>query len=577
MKVLTKYFLPICALLIITITVFALFRENFFRVHDFTQGVRIVEMYRGFRDGQIPVRWSKNLGFGYGMPTFLFYAPLPYIVGAFFYWITDNVVLALKIIWALPSILSFFGMYVFSKKYFGRIGAIIAATSFTLAPYRAIDLYIRGAIGEVWAIAAFPWVLWSIDQWFANKKKIDFQYVGWTTFLFLSHNLMTMFFAPVMGAYILLKWIFDKNRKFADLVWCYVQILISAGLSAFYLLPAFLEKEFTQIESIILSGYFDYSLHFLYLRQFFKENWKYGGSTWGPEDDLSFFLGYGQLLGVLLLCTVLCLIFIQCIKKGAFKRLPSITTRNWFILFSFFGLVGSILFATQRSKFFWDHISILQTAQFPWRFLSLSLFFIALLNGGFFKFYVPNKIRYATAAIMIIVLAVPSIKYFQPEKYLEAGSTFYYVDEQRIRQEMSETWPDFLPKDFNKKLPPTDQRFHIVRQPDLEKEVEVVVDRSHQLLLRTNFNSPTLLTLHIGDFPGWRTFLNGTAVTHSISEDGLIELVVPTGPQMIGADLERTPVRNIADILSILTVCLLLGYQLKIPVQKGIHGRTHRN
>jgi hypothetical protein len=39
------------------------------------------EMERSLQRFEFPVRWSANFGFGYGMPLFNFYAPLPYYLG----------------------------------------------------------------------------------------------------------------------------------------------------------------------------------------------------------------------------------------------------------------------------------------------------------------------------------------------------------------------------------------------------------------------------------------------------------------------------------------------------------------
>src|SRR3989344_5903619 len=57
-----------------------LLHNTFFPLHDYTHVARLSEMHRALVDGYLPVRWSKNLGFGYGMPLFNFYAPLFYYV-----------------------------------------------------------------------------------------------------------------------------------------------------------------------------------------------------------------------------------------------------------------------------------------------------------------------------------------------------------------------------------------------------------------------------------------------------------------------------------------------------------------
>lgn len=581
MNHLKKLFPYLLFLLVVGISVRPLLANQFFRVHDFTHGARVVEMFRGFQDGQIPVRWSKNFGYGYGMPTFLFYAPLPYIIGSFFYWITENLVFSLKIIWAVPSILSFVGMYLFTKKHVGRLGALVAATAFTLAPYRAVDLYVRGALGEIWGIALFPWVLWSIDQWFIERKKIDIKMIFLVTCLFLSHNLMALFFIPVMGSYLLVKWLTTTKRKVSELFYLSLQMILAFGCSAFYLLPAFLEKNVTKFDEKILTGYFDYSLHFLYLRQYFQENWQYGGSSWGPDDDISFFLGYGQLIGLGFLTILLVRYLFRFFSKNktSFKQKLNrlfIYHSHRSITFAFSGvfLAIALFLAIQKSKFIWDRLEILQIAQFPWRFLSLSILFLAALLGYIFRFSVSQKVRLGIASVILVSLTLPAIKYFQPEKYLDDPSAFYYTDETRIRTQMSETWVDFLPKQFNEKIGATELRFH-TDNPASDTQAELLVDRSHQMLVRTNFTALTTLTFHVGAFPGWQASIQGQKVEYQQSKDGLIELAVPSGEHLVGLTLERTKVQLFADLISVIALSGVIASQIIVSYSYKVMPNDH--
>src|SRR5690554_6252347 len=43
---------------------------------------RIIEIISSWRDGILIPRWSLNLGFGYGIPVFIFGPPLAYWLGA---------------------------------------------------------------------------------------------------------------------------------------------------------------------------------------------------------------------------------------------------------------------------------------------------------------------------------------------------------------------------------------------------------------------------------------------------------------------------------------------------------------
>src|SRR5258706_14692287 len=71
----------VLGILTVLITMRSILGPSFFRPHDYTHAARLVEMQRSLQAGELPVRWSRNFGFGYGMPLFNFYAPLPYYFG----------------------------------------------------------------------------------------------------------------------------------------------------------------------------------------------------------------------------------------------------------------------------------------------------------------------------------------------------------------------------------------------------------------------------------------------------------------------------------------------------------------
>ena len=77
-----RHVLPLLLLLIFSFwAVRSLLESGYFPMHDDTQVGRIIAMGRALRNGQFPVRWVSDLGYGYGYPIFNFYGPLPYYLG----------------------------------------------------------------------------------------------------------------------------------------------------------------------------------------------------------------------------------------------------------------------------------------------------------------------------------------------------------------------------------------------------------------------------------------------------------------------------------------------------------------
>lgn len=564
---LQKFLIPLLLGLVILATSWSLLHPQLFKVHDYVHAARVAEMARGIADGQIPVRWSANFGYGYGMPLFQFYAPLPYFIGALLWLINVPMELVVKLLFFIPSLLTVIIAYYLGKLWFSRLGAVVVAAAITLAPYRAVNLFVRGAVAESWGMAFFVVSLLGLALVVRRSRH------GWLVLLsglvgmMLSHNLTTMMAIPALiiwGCMLLLLEV-SKVQSISLTLWstflsvskCVVPKifgygLLAIGITAFYWLPALAEKQFTQMDSIILTGYFDYHLHFLYARQFFIPFWGYGGSNWGPEDGISFFLGYGQIIGSLATAVV----SIGLLWKLFTKRLKLNQTFSYYVLTfgSFLIIAFSLFLSLQRSLVFWDALSVLSIIQFPWRFLA-----IASTLFGFFAaiwlLHIPKKYASICAAILLAIL-LTNARYFQPSEYLTHSEDLYYTDAVKIQSDMSGILPDFITLEASNKLPPTT----LINCPEVAdcQSNETLVNRSHENLVRVKLAAATDVVLATAAFPGWKVQVDGDDVATSLSPTGLLQVSVPAGEHVIGWYLSYTRIRMIADLVSFVSLCVLI-------------------
>jgi hypothetical protein len=565
-----KTFIFFLALLAVVATSWALFNSNFFRVHDYVHAARIGEMLTGFKEGQLPVRWSANFGYGYGMPLFQFYAPLPFIVGAFFLWLNIDVVIAIKLLYILANILTWTGAYLLGKNLLGKSEGIFIAFAYTLAPYRAVNLYVRGALSEAWAMMALPWVLLGIVLTIQRNKYGFWVLLAGLVTLMLSHNLTTLMFVPIsllFGLSYLFWWKHQHKSKTSpkELLHSIGQLAgayaLSIGLAAFYLFPALVEKDFTKIGSIF-SGYFHYSHHFLYIRQFFSTTWGFGGSNWGPDDGISFFLGYGQLLAL----AVTGIASISLLIKTKKKSLPKL-----FWITSIAALFGVSCFMTLlRSKLIWDTVPLLATIQFPWRWLSVASVMLAILGGVGISLLESQKVKVIVTAVLSVVIVATTWSYFRPESYMTNPHDLYYTEPEKIRREMSQILPDYIPQGMSDELPPREALYLI--PAGLEKQIEVLVDRGHQKLFKTSFLSPVQFNPLIASYPGWEVQIDGKAVEWtSGGQFGTILVDVPAGERLVGISLGRTPVRAVSDVVTLGSIVLLIGAATYVSYNNRSH------
>ncbi len=569
----------ILLLVIFLASSWSLFQPQFFRVHDYTHAARIVEMTEALRQGQFPARWVSNLGYGFGMPLFEFYAPLPYYVGALWYWLGIDLVITIKLLMLTANAGTVIGAYLLAKTFVTahrQAAGVLTSVAVTLAPYRAVNLFVRGALAEVWGMMFFPWILFFILKIIQSKQRKLSDWAGLTLSLaglFLSHNLMSLIFAPFAVLFgVFMAWYYLALAHHLSLpnflklqLYLLSSYLMAAGLAAFYLAPALIENSLTQINSI-LTGYFDYSQHFLYLRQFVLPNWGYGGSEWGPTDGISFFWGWGQLILVIILVLAI-LINLVLRKRAKLARLwPGILVG---------GLAASSFFlCLYRSKVIWDSVLIAKYIQFPWRMMAVGLVMLGLLMGWGFVYLLPLIKKPAHQLLffkVILILLIMNAIYFRPEKYLNDPAEFYYSDPELIQKQMSQILPDYIPSQVDVKeaaqIPAgsrlsVDQRW-VPRYDEAELKINYLVDRGQQKLLATEFDRPLVVGFKVAEFPGWRLELDGQAASYQIGSLGNIEVAVPAGARQVGLFWGSTPVRLASDLVSLASWLLFLGLVVK--------------
>ncbi len=537
-------------------TIWSLFKPGFYRAHDYVHAARIVEMSRSLQAAHIPPRWSENFGYGYGMPLFNFYAPLPYLIGGIFFLFGFSAIASIKLLILLTSIGTAWGGYRLGRLLFGRAGGVIVAATATLAPYRALNLFVRGALSEAWGMLWIPWIMYAGLR--VTQKKGGFiLLVLSVTGILLSHNLVALMALPftflwtvgmlvVMG-YQQQKKIADVSQRVGSLLAGYV---LGAGCASWYLLPALLEKQHTKLDATILTGYFDFRLHFLYIRQLFSPLWGYGGSQWGPDDGLSFFLGWGQLMGLAL--GVLSAFYF--LKKGV-SRQPSM--RYSALFFSFFCLVATLALSLSHAAPIWEYVSFFKYFQFPWRWLSVATVFVALVAGASTTF-IKNKLARGFVMGVILIFTFFNMAYFRPESYLDNAEALYYTDSTRIRTEMSGVLPDYIPSGLNTaELVPNPP---LISQTDSLRKVEIIVDRPQEKLLNLSLEYQDTITFNIAYFPGWRIEIDGVPAVLEPSDQGLINARLPEGDHIVGVFFAESRVRRLANIMSVVSLLTLLYY-----------------
>ena len=565
-KTKSNYLIPIFIVVLIFPTYSKLLQSGFFPMQDDLQAFRVYEMDKCYTNLQIPCRWVPDAGYEYGYPQFNFYPPLPYYLGALMHHVGIQYIDVVKILFILGYILSALTMYLLVKELTDNWSGFIAALLYTYIPYKAVEVYVRGALSEFWAQIFFPLILWSIYKVIKTGKT---KYIVWMglsiALLATTHALMTMVFVPVAVVWAL-GWMIQANlenkKKVYSLNWSLILKvfwggILGFGLSAFFILPVIFEKQFAHTESL-LSGYFDYRQHYVSLyKLFISREWGYGSSGF-PNEKLNLSLGIVQWLVGFVLVPILAIFNFKKNKKLSILAL---------------GLVAAGLFSVfmihMKSSFIWSRLPFLWYLQFPWRFLAVSIFLLCVLSGLAVYFF--RKFKYIFGVILVVISFALTISYYTPKAWLNINDNDKFSGVSWEKQ-LTISIFDYLP--IYATLPP------VTKAPDspeiLEgsaKFLEYKKGSDFQTGI-VDVSKNSLIRAPLYDFPGMQVKIDGKIMPH-INNDcrgekyclGLITFNLTPGHHTIDIRLTDTPVRKIGNILTLISL-VVLGLVLLRPLKK---------
>jgi len=569
-----KFWIILIAILTIP-TFYRLIRPGFFFMQDDLQAMRIHQMFRCFQDFQIPCRWVPDMGYQYGYPQFLYYPPSVYYLGALIHLFGIQIIDSVKILFILGYIFSTLAMFIFLKAFFDgesrekkfistTLPAFFGAMLYTYVPYKALEVYVRGALNEFWSLVFFPLIFWAIYQLISKQKLkyIIFLALSIAT-LMLTHNLMTLIFMPLATVWCFSLLILKKT--WGTIPKIFLGGLLGVGLAAFFTLPVIFEGKYAHLETLV-GGYFDYRQHFVSLNRLFISNeFGYGSSGFGQDNNLT--LSTGQIHWVIVLIgLIFSFVFLRKQKNIAVL----------IIIFTFVE-VGVLFLIHQKSSFIWEKLPIMMYLQFPWRFLTNSIFLLSILGAAVAFFVAQINSRFAKIFVILILIGIFILhaQFFQPKEW------FGISDKDKFsgpfwEKQLTISIFDYLP--IYAKLPPNKIAPDIPEV--LEGEVQFISYKKG-----SNFQTgevwaiqDSVIRLPLFDFPGMVVIIDGQKIAHKNNDCrgqeyclGLITFDLPAGHHFIKSQLMDTQIRSIGNIITLVSFILLLILTGKNYGHKKIH------
>lgn len=520
------------------------FDPYLFLTHDNTQAARLQEFALNLKSGIIPPRLAPNFSFQHGLPVFNFYSPFAYWVGSFFHLVGISSAISLKLLLFLGLFGSFISFFMFGSLFFGFWGGLLGASIYSSSLWMAVEIFVRGNVGEIWFMVLFPLGLYLLKR--NDSEKNGFFFIMTSiglSFLFTVHNVLSL----ISVVFVILFSLLLTHKKKAIL-----SIMVGLLLASYFLVPALLENKLTYANEI--ASRTKYSDHFLCAWQLWRaDTWSYGGSGTGClKDDMSFQIGKTQLL----LAGIGLGIFIYSLRKKGKHHIPL------FIL----GLtVLSILLTLGISKPFWDLFSpIVSMFQFPWRFLPFVVFGTAFLASYIIHISSNKKVQIMVVIILSIGVLFISGKFFsKPWRYNSDEYTSMFLTQKYIGQKAAYEIPEYFPRSGDyvtwRSYDKSEVGFHtnpLAYKANTPFYKEVVVDQNQ-------------ITLPIHYFPFWEIRINGTTSTpeHFDTLGRPVFSDLPS-PSTIVVRYNETPIEKAGNSITVITFIALMILSLNKKIWK---------
>lgn len=543
-------FPPILIVLLLgLLSALPLFHKGLIPTHDGEYNViRAFEFDKTLRSGSFYPRWQQDLNFGYGSPLSNYYYPLPYYSSSLFHAFGLSFIDSFKAGLIGATFIGGLLFYLWIKSFWGIVPAVVGSIFYLYSPYRFVDVYIRGSIGEIFALSLFPGFLWAITKTIKEKEK---KYIVISSIFFaltiLSHNILGYMFAlfGIVYTFFLLK--LEKKKYY---IGCMTAFLLGLGMSAVFWMPALLEKPYVKGLEI-----FDYSKHFPELYQLIFPSWGTGFSGIISGNEMSYQLGIANLVII-----VLCFVLLLKIKNKYDRKIITFFLTLFFII---------VYLMHSSSLFFWKNIPLFNYFQFPWRFLSLEILIAPFLAGSV-MFYLIKKwknLKFVYIVIFSMLAIALSISYIKPAYYLNRDDSYY-----------------FSKANFMDGTNTPGNVFNTIwfKQNLLREREKITRINGDAIILSQNINpiryffsirsgSASSFQVNTAYFPGWEVKIDGKKQFIAPDKNGLFSFVLIPGTHSVRVELKNTLLQTFASwitILSTMSAFILLKTSVFAKIKK---------
>lgn len=462
--------------------------------------IRLSAFFQSLREGQFPVRFLGRLNYSYGYPVANFLYPGFLYLGSLIHVLGFSFVDSIKILIGSSVLVGACFTFLWLKQYFKTLVSTVGALSFLFAPYLLFDIYTRGSVGEILALA------WAAMGFYSIAAKKPWLFGLAVSLLIVSHNSLAVLF---LGFYVLYITVLGRWREY------WLMLLLGIGMVTFFWFPALYERKYVVFDAVQVA------------------------------DPAAYFITSGNITllgfsGIVAACIAL---FIRKpLKKEKFFFLLSLAT----FLFTVLPISG----------FLWKSPILTHIIQFPYRFLSLTMF----ISCWFVAYVLELRTFRFLLIVLFIAFGVWSVaSSLQRVQYTDLPEGYYTTNEATttVHDEYMPRWVGQAPTQrANQKL--------IFYQGAGTFEFKKLSTQSIDVVVKAEEDS--IVQINTVYYPGWGVTLDDAPVLVDYrNTQGLIRVAVPQGTHHMIAGFRETISRFLADTISL---ACLIWYGIAVLVRK---------
>lgn len=501
--------------------------------HDFEFHLRSwMDAAHSWRAGVWFPRWAELANWQYGEPRFIFYPPLSWMLGA-----ALSFVLPWKMapgaFLVLTLALAGATMCKVAREYLEPADAVVAGALFAANPYHMLVVYYRGAFAELLVSALFPLVvLYALrlprERWRAVGPLALVFGVIW----------LTNAPAAVMVSYalaLLLAVMAWRERSTAPVVCGGAAIALGLLLAAVYIVPASAEQSWVRIREVLAAG-LKPEENFLFTR---------------VADEMH--TAFNSLVSTIAVIQIGVMAWVAWGARSVRDRLG----KAWWPLLALGAF--SALIMVRITAPLWRIAPKAEFIQFPWRWLVVLSFCVALVGTVSFLAKRHKVVEWVLTGVLLLLLArwlTENFHWWDPggvEAVLREATDVGYEGSDEYAPRASD----------HSELKPEQPKTAFLREEKLagaRDATQVLLWKPEEKRFTITTQQPERVAVKVLSYPAWQVEVNGQGVKTEAREDtGEIVVALPAGKSDVHMAFVRTKDRAVGGYLSGLGVLLLLG------------------